>query len=145
VKVSVNDVTGLPKKPWNDFLKSSLPEWVNQYGITLEQAQHLAHLYGQRAEQVLALTVQNPEYKKPIHPERPEIGAQVVFAIQKEKALHLDDVMLRRLEIGYSAHRWGESAEKASCLMAEQLGWDEPLRQQELKNYRLQLYPQISQ
>jgi glycerol-3-phosphate dehydrogenase len=134
---------GLPNKPWDEFLKSSVPGWVEQYGITADQAHHLAHLYGKQTKEVLALTVQNPEWKKPLHPERPEIAAQVIFAVQKEKALHLDDVMLRRLEIGYSPQRWGESAESVSRLMAQELSWDEPTRLQELENYRFQLYPQI--
>ncbi len=133
---------GLPDKPWNDFLKSSIPHWTEKYGITSSQAHHLAHLYGKQAEQLLAPTLQNPEWKKPIHPERPEIAAQVIFAVQKEKAFHLDDVMFRRLEIGYSTQRWGESAQNISRLMAQQLHWDEPTRLKELESYRIQLYPQ---
>jgi hypothetical protein len=53
--------------------------------------------------------------------------------------------MLRRLEIGYSAQRWGESPESVSRLMAQQLNWNEPIRLQEVENYRSQLYPQIPQ
>jgi glycerol-3-phosphate dehydrogenase len=133
---------GLPDKPWNDFLKSSTAQWVTEYGVTEIQAHHLAHLYGQRAEQVLALTRENPELKQPLHPDRPELAAQVVFAVQKEKALHLDDVLLRRLEIGYSAQRWSEASEKASRLMSKELKWDESTRLKELENYRTQLFPQ---
>lgn len=133
---------GLPEKPWDDFLKSSISNWTEKYGITSAQAHHLAHLYGKQAEQLLGLTIQNPEWKKPIHPERPEIVAQVIFAVQKEKAFHLDDVMLRRLEIGYSAQRWGESAKNISRLMAQLLNWDETTRLKELESYRVQLYPQ---
>jgi len=133
---------GLPEKPWDDFLKSSISHWTEKYGITSAQAHHLAHLYGKQAEHLLDLTIQNPEWKKPIHPERPEIAAQVIFAVQKEKAFHLDDVMLRRLEIGYSAQRWGESAKNISRLMAQLLNWDEPTRLKELESYRVQLYPQ---
>jgi glycerol-3-phosphate dehydrogenase len=79
--------------------------------------------------------------KESLHPERPEILAQVKFAVEREKALHLEDVMLRRLEIGYSAQRWGSAPEKASRLMAGLLNWDEPQRQKELENYRRALYP----
>jgi hypothetical protein len=50
--------------------------------------------------------------------------------------------MLRRLEIGYSAQRWGESAKNISRLMAQLLNWDEPTRLKELESYRVQLYPQ---
>jgi len=67
--------------------------------------------------------------------------AQVAYAVQKEKALHLEDVMLRRLEIGYSRQRWGEASEKTSRLMAGLLNWDENTRQRELDRYRERLYP----
>lgn len=133
---------GLPNKPWNEFLTSSVHNWIEKYGITADQAHHLAHLYGRQAEQVLALAEKNAEWKRSLHPERPEIAAQVIFAIKNEKAYHLDDVMLRRLEIGYSAQRWDKSAESVSRWMAQELNWDEPTRLQELENYRVQLYPQ---
>ena len=132
---------GKPDQPWADFLSSSISLWIKKYGITSTQAHHLAHLYGRRAEEVLTLTLQNPEWKQPIHPDRPELSAQVIFAVKNEKALHLDDVMFRRLEIGYSLQRWGESAEKVSRLMALTLIWDESTRLRELENYRVQLYP----
>ncbi len=67
--------------------------------------------------------------------------AWVAYAVEKEKALHLEDVMLRRLEIGYSKERWGEAPDKASRLMAELLDWDENTRVKELNRYRHQLYP----
>ncbi|HTA77258.1 MAG TPA: glycerol-3-phosphate dehydrogenase [bacterium] len=133
---------GLPDKPWVEFLKTSVANWMVAYDLTAAQADHLAHLYGQRAEQVLALTKENAKLKQPLHPDRPELGAQVIFAVQKEKALHLDDVMLRRLEIGYSAQRWGQSSETASHLMAQELEWDEDTRLKELEAYRTQLFPQ---
>jgi len=67
--------------------------------------------------------------------------AQVVFAVRTEEALHLEDVMLRRLEIGYSPQRWGEASKTASQVMAKLLGWSEETRNKELERYRQSLYP----
>lgn len=134
---------GLPAPSWDIFLKEALENWPTQYDITKDQANHLAHLYGQRAEEVLKLIEGRPEWKRSLHSDRPEILAQVAFAVKKEKAHHLDDVMLRRLEIGYSLQRWGEAAEKASQVMAELLDWSPEQRLKELENYKAQLYPKV--
>jgi glycerol-3-phosphate dehydrogenase len=133
---------GAPDKPWGLFLKEETSKWVSKYGIKESEASHLVHLYGQKAGDVLNLLEKNPGFREPLHPERPELLAQVAYAIQNEKAIHLEDVMLRRLEIGYSRQRWGPASEKASRLMAELLGWDESVRQKELELYKQRLYPQ---
>jgi glycerol-3-phosphate dehydrogenase len=135
---------GTPHEPWEKFLKTKIPQWVNNYGLKENQVLHLARLYGQKAEVVLNHSKSKPGWMETLHPERPEILAQVAYAVQGEKALHLEDVLLRRLEIGYSPYRWGEAAEKSSHLMAQLLGWSEEKRLEELERYRQNLYPQPS-
>ena len=132
---------GAPEKPWDLFLKDETQKWVSKYELKDSQAVNLAQLYGQRTEEVLALLEEDPRLCEHLHPARPEVLAQVAYAVQKEKALHLEDVMLRRLEIGYSKERWGEASEKASRIMSELLNWDENIRQKELERYRQKLYP----
>ena len=132
---------GTPAKPWDRFLEEAVSTWPSKYSVSKNQAVHLAHLYGEKAVQVMELSVKNSTLRKPLHPKRPELSAQVVYAVQKEKAVHLDDVMLRRLEIGYSLERWGPASEKASKLMAKVLKWSESTRRQELERYRRQLIP----
>ncbi len=132
---------GTPAIPWNTFLKSTIPRWVNAFGMEKNQALRLARVYGQKAEEVLQLMAGDSAWKEPLHPEWPEISAQVVYAVQKEKAVHLEDVLLRRLEIGYSSYRWGKASEKASRLRAQLLDWNEETRLAELERYRQQLFP----
>jgi glycerol-3-phosphate dehydrogenase len=132
---------GTPSVDWDLFQKENIPKWVAQYKITKSQAAHLANLYGQRAEKVLELIRKNPRLRAPLHPKRPEILAQVVFAVEKEKAVHLEDVMLRRLEIGYSPQRWGFAPKKAMAIMAKLLKWSRAVCKKELEQYRQQLHP----
>jgi glycerol-3-phosphate dehydrogenase len=132
---------GSPTRPWDLFLNEEAPRWISQFGIKQDQANHLACLYGQKAESVLELLRSDPRLYERLHPSRPEILAQVAHAVKTEKAVHLEDVLLRRLEIGYSKERWGESAEKTSQWMAEFLNWDENKRQEELGKYRQRLFP----
>ncbi len=135
------DLPGTPNQPWDVFFRQETAKWVSKYGISQTQAAHLANLYGQRAGEVLQLLKKNPGLKKPLHPDRPEILAQVAFAVQKEKAVHLDDVLLRRLEIGYTPQRWGEASEKAARLVGSLLKWKPSTKKAELEAYRLQLFP----
>ncbi len=132
---------GTPEKSWDLFLTKEPRQWISAYGIGGEQAGHLARLYGQKGEDILRLAQADPRLLERLHPSRPEILAQVVYAVQKEKAFHLEDVLLRRLELGYSQERWGEAAEKTSRLMAELLNWDENKRQEELDQYHQKLFP----
>ncbi len=142
-RVVISDkLPGTPEKPWESFSNEVIPQWISKYAINQSQAAHIAHLYGQRGEAVLSLLSKDPSLREPLHLVRPELSAQVIFAVQEEKAVHLEDVLLRRLEIGYSLQRWGEASEKASRLMAGLLKWDETTRQKELERYRQMLYPQ---
>ncbi len=126
---------GTPAIPWERFFREKPAVWASTHGISLAQAEQLALLYGQRAEDVLELIQADPALKEPLHPERPELLAQVAFSASREKAVHLSDVLMRRLEIGYSVQRSGALAEKASRIMGKILHWTPERTRQELEDY----------
>ena len=132
---------GAPSGPWDAFLQEAQKIWPREFKIDEVQARHLALLYGKRAEDILKLTQKEPTLLDRLVPERPEIAAQVVFAIQSEKALHLENVMLRRTELGYSPYRWGSASQKAADLMTRELSWNEATKKNELEDYRKKLFP----
>jgi len=138
-----NALPGAPAKSWDLFLTEEIPNWVSTYGINKDQAGHLSRLYGQKGEAVLNLAKKDPRLFEPLSSSGPDLLAQVAYAVYSEKAMHLEDVLLRRLEIGYSKERWGEAPEKASRLMAELLHWDESNRLKELEQYRQKLFPPV--
>jgi glycerol-3-phosphate dehydrogenase len=57
---------------------------------------HLAHLYGNLAEEVLAPAADDPSLLERLHPEAPDVAAQVVYAREREWACTADDVLRRR-------------------------------------------------
>jgi len=59
-------------------------------------AAHLAHFYGSRADRVVGLATEQPELLERLHPDAPDIAAQVVFAAREEWATSPDDVTSRR-------------------------------------------------
>jgi glycerol-3-phosphate dehydrogenase len=131
---------GTPDIPWIEFL-SKFKDSANELSLAPDTAEHLANLYGQKAGKILGLLDENPSWTEKLHPNRPEILAQVVFAVRAEQAHHLEDVLMRRLEIGYSAERWGEASQKAAQCMSLLLGWPEAQVKEELARYRRQLFP----
>jgi glycerol-3-phosphate dehydrogenase len=57
---------------------------------------HLAHLYGTLAGEVLDAAEHNPALLERLHPEAPDVAAQVVYAREREWACTEDDVLARR-------------------------------------------------
>jgi glycerol-3-phosphate dehydrogenase len=63
---------------------------------------HLYHLYGSRAEEVLELAAADPRLAEPLAPEYPDIAAQVVFAVHREYCVTAEDFIFRRSLLGFS-------------------------------------------
>lgn len=57
---------------------------------------HLAHLYGALAGEVLEAAERNPTLLERLHPDAPDIAAQVVYAREREWACTEEDVLARR-------------------------------------------------
>lgn len=70
-------------------------------GVTAETAAYLAGLYGSRLSAVMALCQNDPALKARIHPAHPAILAQAVYARENEMAQTVDDLIFRRLMLGY--------------------------------------------
>jgi glycerol-3-phosphate dehydrogenase len=81
-------------------------------------------LYGARAEEARALITADASLGAPICEHNPELLAQVAYAVQRELALTLADVLLRRLPIGWSKCHALDGAARAAAVMARSLGWD---------------------
>ncbi|RKS05242.1 glycerol-3-phosphate dehydrogenase [Nocardiopsis sp. Huas11] len=62
-------------------------------------ARHLASHYGSLAMDIAALVRRQPELGERLHPEGPDIRAQVVFARDHEWAVTADDVLRRRTTV----------------------------------------------
>jgi len=70
---------------------------VNKYGISAWTAQHLMKKYGNNALKVMQLAENQVELKELLVPNHPFIKAEVLYAIQEEMAMTIDDVLERRL------------------------------------------------
>lgn len=71
----------------------------NRFAISQETSTHLNQKYGSFAENVLALTLENPLWIELLHPSFPFIKAEVIYAIRVEMAITLRDIFARRLRM----------------------------------------------
>ena len=96
----------------------------------------LASTYGTRAALVIDLAKADPALAAPLSPGRPEILAQVDFAIDHELAATLCDVEVRRTQLFYRAADQGLSAMEAMVTrFVAKLGWSADTRAREIARY----------
>lgn len=108
------------------------------YRFEVDQAVvgHLIDLYGSRFERVLALTEENPDWKRPLAAGSHDILAQVVYAIREQMARTVTDVMLRRIGCGLDADSGFVKLEAVARCMGRELNWDEGRVHAEMAAYR---------
>jgi glycerol-3-phosphate dehydrogenase len=81
-------------------------------------------LYGRRRGEVESMALSDASLRERICEHNPETLAQVAYAVEREHALTLGDVLLRRLPVGWSACHALDGAARAASVMAKRLGWD---------------------
>ena len=92
---------------------------------------NIARNYGTAAEEVIAAAKGDHALLEPLSPVLPDCGAEIVYAIRREMALTLEDVMFRRTGIGTLGHPGDAVVTRCAALMAAALHWtpDETARQ----------------
>jgi len=98
-------------------------------------ADHLASVYGSRAETVERRVAEDPRLAEPLCEHTDDVLAQVTIAVEEEYACHLTDVLFRRCTVGFEACEGRDAVEPVVDHMAMLLGWDEKRSQQEIDRY----------
>ena len=104
--------------------------------VAEETAERLLGLYGVRAEEVLSLVRADPELGERFDPNSTAIAAELVFAVEREFAKTLTDVMARRILLAFEPGHGLAAATRAAEILGTRLGWDEQRRQAEIAEYR---------
>uniref|UniRef100_A0A8C9S3P9 Glycerol-3-phosphate dehydrogenase, mitochondrial n=2 Tax=Scleropages formosus TaxID=113540 RepID=A0A8C9S3P9_SCLFO len=131
-------------KGWTPTLYIRL---VQDYGLEVEVAQHLAATYGGRAFEVAKMaqvTGQRwPIVGKRLVSEFPYIESEVHYAV-KEYACTAIDVLARRTRLGFlNVQAADEALPRIVHIMGKQLGWSEQKKQEELNAARTFLYQEM--
>jgi glycerol-3-phosphate dehydrogenase len=107
------------------------------YGYS-ENGADFGHLqiYGSDARAIRALAQQRPELARTLHPDFPDIHAQVVWAARHEMARTVEDVLARRLRVLFlNARAAIEMAPQVAKIMAAELGFDGEWQQSQVRRF----------
>jgi len=113
-----------------------LVEAARARGAAEATARHLVANYGSEAAAVLNLVDRDRRLGDPVLPGRPEIWAEVTYAVEREMAVRVQDVLIRRLHLFYEVADHGQSVvPKVTAQMKQLLGWDDAREAEELRDY----------
>lgn len=106
-----------------------------QGNTTQPEAGHWG-IYGTDAKAIHSLAESHPEWKEKIHPDFPNILAEVIWAVRNEMAVKVDDVLSRRIRmLILDAQAAIDSAPKIAELMAKEMNKDEVWIENELTEF----------
>ncbi len=99
---------------------------------------HLLETYGSQAETVLR---EAPEPYETIAEDSPVLKAEILFALRREMALKLSDLMLRRTELGSGGRPPDAHIQAVADIAATELGWSDEKKEREIQEYLLYYQP----
>ena len=99
----------------------------------------LAVLYGPRWQDALAAIEADPTMERPLTDGCSTTRGQVRFAIERERATTLGDILLRRTGAAFDQRYERSWAEAAADVAAGPLGWDQNERDMALADYETEL------
>lgn len=116
------------------FYKPELSQELQAYEMLAPDiAHHLATSYGDRVDIVIDL--QDKSRRERIVENHPYIEAEVLYAIRYEYALHVTDVIARRMRLAFLDNYAARVAlSKVVSLMAQELDWSEEQKAMETKD-----------
>src|ERR1700742_2355347 len=109
---------------------------AEDYGVPRESVEHLLDRYGTLTEEVLELTRDDPSLGRPLADGHPYLRAEVAYAVTHEGALHVEDVLVRRVRLFIETGAQGaEAVGPVADIMGDLLGWDPARRAAETERY----------
>jgi glycerol-3-phosphate dehydrogenase len=115
-------------------------ETAARFGLEPSQRRHLAEVYGPEAAGVLFLAEARSGLLETLCAHNGAIEAEVVWAVERERARTLSDVLMRRTGICWERCRGLDCCERAAEIMAGELGWDNDRTAREVQAYRADVH-----
>ena len=116
---------------WRSRLLASRP-----HGLDQDVLEQLTSNYGTDCRNVLRYIESDASLKVRVASDSSVIRAQVINAVREEMAQTLEDVVLRRTELGTAGHPGNTALDACAELMARELHWDRARMAQELDTVR---------
>ena len=127
-------IGGLPDTPCRT---EQLPLWgAPENHQEIRDPQDPLRYYGNDAFSIEKIASENPSYARRLQANSSYCGAEVVWAVRHEMAIHLEDVLARRTRALLLGAEDSKTAAPATAkIMAEQLGHDDRWIDEQLKEY----------
>ena len=110
---------------------------AEDYGVPVEAVEHLVDRYGSLAVEVLELIRADASLARPLADGFPYLRAEVAYAVTHEGALHVEDVLARRVRLLIESLDSGApAAADVAAIMGKLLGWNRRQRAREAQLYR---------
>jgi glycerol-3-phosphate dehydrogenase len=107
-----------------------------RYDLHPYRVRHLLDRYGSLIGEVLALAADKPELLEPITDAPVYLKVEAAYAAAAEGALHLEDILARRMRISIEyPHRGVDCAAEVADVVAPILGWSEADCAREVATY----------
>jgi glycerol-3-phosphate dehydrogenase len=104
--------------------------------VSRAAVEHLIDRYGTLAGEVLDLIRADPGLAQPLADGYPYLRAEVVYAVTHEDALHVEDVLMRRMRLFIESADSGTGvAAEVALIMGRLLGWSRRRRAAETRRY----------
>src|ERR1700722_3593568 len=109
---------------------------AEDYRVPRAVVSHLIDRYGTLAGEVLDLIAADPGLAQPLADGHPYLRAEVAYAVTHEDALHVEDMLMRRMRLSIeSADSGTGAAAEVSAIMGRLLGWSRRRRSAEMRRY----------
>lgn len=123
-------------------LKNSVPALAARFGVSTDVIEHLLGRYGSLLDEVLDVV---PELLEPIPNAEGYLKAEAVYAVTHEGALHLEDVLSRRLRITMEyPDRGVKCAAAVADIIAPHLGWDDQRKAEEIELFQRRVESELA-
>jgi len=120
---------------WDQWATAA-PRIAHDHHLPVELVERLLKRHGSRIGDVLAIAAEGSALSEPLA-QTDYLTAEVVHSARHEGALHLDDLLARRMRISIENEERGLLvAERVAQLMADELGWSDQQRDDEVASWQ---------
>jgi glycerol-3-phosphate dehydrogenase len=118
-------------------VRAAASRLAEDYGVSAKTAVHLIDRYGTLAGEVLELVRADKSLGRPLAAGHPYLRAEVAHAVTHEGALHVEDVLGRRIRLLIETPDAGASAAaEVAAIMGKLLGWSRRKRAEQALRYQ---------
>ena len=117
-------------------VRAAAQRLAEDFQVPITAVEHLLTRYGALAPEVLVPVRRDRSLARPLADGYPYLRAEVAYAVTHEAALHVEDVLARRIRLVIESPDAGVSvAPDVSAIMGALLGWSRRRRALEVRKY----------